>query len=415
MTLDILKDANFLTLLAEGFLSVFSPCVLPIIPLYLGYIMNSSKKSDGSYSKSKTFLLTFLFTLGICTTFIILGLGASFLQKYIQAHLSIFQLIGGLLLILMSLITFNVISIPFLSKFKFNSPDISKGVDGFKAWLMGFTFSFAFTPCVGPMLAQALILASQSASKVTGWLYIGAYSFGFIIVFLLLGLFTETILNFINKHKNVTKYTSIVAGIIILLSGLYMCYTGYTTLSLQNQVDETVTESTTGGDVQPNENKGGYTYLSDVEFTLGDIDGNQRSLTEIADGKGLVVYFSETWCQYCEQVSPMLINLQKEHGDKVQVVMINNLPSEKGKTKEEVQKHYEDKYGVNYPILYDIQGKNTYQWGVTGYPYLFFFAPTGEFLANVPGLLSEQDLETVIPYLDGTIKVEDIQNQQKED
>ena len=92
-------------------------------------------------------------------------------------------------------------------------------------------FSFAWSPCIGPLLAQAIVLAAQSES---GWLYIACYAAGFVIIFLLLGLFTEEVLQLLKKYRGVVKYTGIIAGLVVLWMGGYMLKGAYDTCTKQN-------------------------------------------------------------------------------------------------------------------------------------------------------------------------------------
>ena len=75
------------------------------------------------------------------------------------------------------------------------------------ALLLGFTFSFAWTPCVGPTLGSVLLMAGSAETAANGFLLIGVYALGFIIPFLAVGFFTGAVLNFFKKHRNVVKYT----------------------------------------------------------------------------------------------------------------------------------------------------------------------------------------------------------------
>ena len=92
------------------------------------------------------------------------------------------------------------------------------------AYLMGFFFSFAWSPCIGPMLASALVVSAGASSQLLGMAYIGAYALGFVIMFLIVGLFTEELLNLFQKKRNIIRYTEIIGGIIIICMGAYMLF-----------------------------------------------------------------------------------------------------------------------------------------------------------------------------------------------
>ena len=93
------------------------------------------------------------------------------------------------------------------------------------AFVMGFTFSFAWTPCVGPALSSVLIMASNARNIFLGNILVLIYTLGFIIPFIILGIFTTEALNFIREKRNIVKYTIKAGGIILIIIGI-MTYTG---------------------------------------------------------------------------------------------------------------------------------------------------------------------------------------------
>ena len=94
------------------------------------------------------------------------------------------------------------------------------------AFVLGFTFSFAWTPCIGPVLSSVLLMVSASDSKLIGFLLIGVYTLGFIIPFLLVGLFTGTVLDLFKRHQNIVKYTVKIGAVLLILMGI-MTITGF--------------------------------------------------------------------------------------------------------------------------------------------------------------------------------------------
>ena len=213
------------SLFLEGLLSFFTPCVLPLVPLYIGYLTSDQKEYDSPAAKRiHTAAVTFFFVLGICTVFFIAGLGTSVLHEFFSEHRLLFLLAGGFLLLVLGAYYLGMIQIPFLEKERRIS--LAKpGKGGYlNAWLLGFFFSFAWSPCIGPLLTTAIIAAAGAATRATGWLYLGAYSLGFIFMFILIGLFTEEVLALINKRRSIVKYTKILGGLVIVGMGCYMLY-----------------------------------------------------------------------------------------------------------------------------------------------------------------------------------------------
>ncbi|NLJ57309.1 MAG: hypothetical protein GX339_00510 [Tissierellia bacterium] len=214
----------------EGFLSFFSPCVLPLIPVYMGYLAGNGKivSSDGTitYERKKVLFNTFFFVLGVSSVFFLLGLSFSALGMFFNKNRVLFSQIGGIIIIIMGLVQLNIINFSFLKMEKRFYLDISNAkMNPILAYIMGFTFSFAWTPCVGPALSSVLILASNAASTFAGSLLVSLYALGFIIPFILLGLFTTEALNFFREKRNLVKYTIKAGGIILIIIGV-MTLTG---------------------------------------------------------------------------------------------------------------------------------------------------------------------------------------------
>ena len=198
-----------ITVFVQGLLSFFSPCVLPLVPLYLGYLsgglnfgLNGTEKEEAGASaataKIKLFVRVLFFTLGISGAFFVLGLGASAAGSFFGEHRMLLARIGGVLIILFGLYQLGVFGnssvlgkehrIPLRLEKMTMSP--------VTALIMGFAFSFAWTPCVGPALTSVLLMAGSAKTGALGFLLIGVYTLGFILPFLAAGIFTAQLLGF---------------------------------------------------------------------------------------------------------------------------------------------------------------------------------------------------------------------------
>jgi len=222
---------SFLFVLMEGFLSFFSPCVIPLIPVYMGYLAGNTDDigKDGKiiYNKRKVFGHTICFVLGISFAFFILGLSFTTIGKFFHSHQIVFTRIAGILIIILGMFQLGVFDLKFLNyERKFHYHIRNKQVNPVVAFIMGFTFSFAWTPCVGPTLSSVLILASSARTSLIGNVLVLVYAIGFILPFLLLGLFTTQVLNFLDNHRNLMKYAVKAGGIILILMGI-MTFTGW--------------------------------------------------------------------------------------------------------------------------------------------------------------------------------------------
>ena len=220
------------TVFIQGLLSFFSPCVLPLLPLYISYFSGGASKIDENgniiYPKGKIFLNTIFFVLGISLTFFILGFSFTAFGRFLNAHQLMFARVSGIIMILFGLYQFGLFGKDkTLEKERRLNLDFSKfGTGILSAFILGFTFSFSWTPCIGPIMSSVLLMASSSATILKSILLIGVYVLGFIIPFLLTGLFTASILSFFKRHQNIVKYTVKIGAILLILMGI-MTATGF--------------------------------------------------------------------------------------------------------------------------------------------------------------------------------------------
>ena len=379
---------DFSALFLEGLISFFSPCVLPLAPLYIGYLTSGI---DTNLSKAKvriqTTVRTLFFVLGISTVFFLAGLGSSALRYFFQKNTIFFSIIGGFLLILFGLFSLGIIDIPFLQKehriisFKQNKNGI------IRSYLLGFFFSFAWSPCVGPLLASAMLKSASAESALIGWLYIGCYTLGFIIIFILLGLFTEEVLMLLKKHTNIVRYTKIIGGIVVLCMGIYMLNTGFTSIkALENKTSDNTT-------AVENSNDENLTDIEKYSFTLKDNKGNDVTLSEYK-GKTVVLNFFATWCTYCKMELPSLEEINSTRDDIV--IFLVATPDIGNEGSKEYIESFMEENGYSMTVLYDETGEVVSKYNVSGLPTSFFFKPDGSVLGYVPGYVEESSLISIL-------------------
>ena len=382
----MIQDCGALFL--EGLLSFFSPCVLPLVPLYIGYLTSGI---DTNLSKAKvriqTTVRTLFFVLGISTVFFLAGLGSSALRYFFQKNTIFFSINGGFLLILFGLFSLGIIDIPFLQRehrivsFKQNKNGI------IRSYLLGFFFSFAWSPCVGPLLASAMLKSASAESALIGWLYIGCYTLGFIIIFILLGLFTEEVLMLLKKHTNIVRYTKIIGGIVVLCMGIYMLNTGFTSIkALENKTSDNIT-------VVENSNDENLTDIEKYSFTLKDNKGNDVTLSEYK-GKTVVLNFFATWCTYCKMELPSLEEINSTRDDIV--IFLVATPDIGNEGSKEYIESFMEENGYSMTVLYDETGEVVSKYNVSGLPTSFFFKPDGSVLGYVPGYVEESSLISIL-------------------
>ncbi len=201
---------QFLITFLEGIISFLSPCMLPMLPLYLSYFAGNADK------KQHTLLRAGVFVLGFTLVFSLLGLFAGTIGTFLATYRTAVNIVCGLLVILFGLSYLNIIPLPF---FKGMQKTIEiKNV--FSAFLFGVIYSVSLTPCVGAFLGSALMMASVSGTAVQGVLLLVTYSLGLGIPFLLSAVLIEklhTAFRFIKQHYNVIN---LISGIFLILTGI---------------------------------------------------------------------------------------------------------------------------------------------------------------------------------------------------
>lgn len=226
----------FLSVFLAGILSFFSLCILPLLPVYTGVLLDDkdgAQASSGKFSISVTSLLrTLAFIAGISFIFILLGYGAGFLGDLLYA--SWFQYLTGAIIILLGLHQMEILHFKELYKEKRlqlqGQGQNGKGYS--QAFLLGLTFSFAWTPCVGPVLGSVLALAASGGSGA--WQGAGlmlVYTLGLALPFLLLALTSSYVLKHFRKLHPYLGILKKVGGFLIIVMGLLVLFGNASILS----------------------------------------------------------------------------------------------------------------------------------------------------------------------------------------
>lgn len=210
------------TVFLAGLLSFFSPCILPVIPVYIGYFTEGSKKEEGKKFNLFTMpvLKALVFVAGLSTSFILLGFGAGALGSILYGP--VFLRLAGIVVIVLGIHQTGLIKLNFLNRESKVHLKRTRKSDVIGSYLLGFTFSFGWTPCVGPVLAAVLGLSASEGSAVYGGFLMMIYSLGLMIPFLIMAIFSDYLLSRVKglyKHMGKIK---IVGGILIILMGILL-------------------------------------------------------------------------------------------------------------------------------------------------------------------------------------------------
>lgn len=394
-----MEDLNLLVVFVEGILSFFSPCILPILPVYLSILSNSNlesiKSGEDKFIKTSLFKNTILFVLGISTTFFILGSSVNLLSSFFSNNKNLIMLIGGIIIVIMGMFYVDIIKSTLLNREKRFNMKV-KEMNPLSAFLLGFTFSFGWTPCIGPILATVLIMASSSSNVLTANLLIIIYTIGFILPFIIVSVFYSKLFTRIDMMKNYMGVIKKICGGILIISGLVMTFNGI--ISTKEKLDLSNNEIKKNEYINSGENKKDEEEKSEaLDFTLKDQYGNEHTLSEYR-GKTVFLNFWATWCPPCRGEMPHIEELYKEYGENngeiiILTVAAPNLGRE-GSEEDIISFLNENNY--NFPVVMDFGGEMIYKYDISGFPSTFIIDSNGYIVQRVVGAMDKKSMDNII-------------------
>lgn len=206
---------QYLISFLEGIITFISPCLLPMLPIYISYF-----GGGGQRDLRKTLSCATGFVLGFTAVFVALGALASTLGGLLKAHQSAVNIISGLIVILFGL---NYLGVLKFNLFRGSRHSVSQGnMTFFSAFVFGIIFSVGWTPCVGTFLGSALMLASQQGHVLAGMGMLLCYSLGLGIPFLFSAVLIDKLkstFNFIKQHYSIINKA---CGGLLIMIGILM-------------------------------------------------------------------------------------------------------------------------------------------------------------------------------------------------
>ncbi|MTI67670.1 MAG: cytochrome c biogenesis protein CcdA [Firmicutes bacterium] len=215
-------DVSIPIAFSAGFISFFSPCILPLIPAYIMYITGTTMEDEIINNKSFVLLRTLGFILGFSIIFMLMGVSASFIGKIFIRNKEIITKISGFFIFLFGLNMIGLLKLNILSKERKIRP--KKITNWFSSLFMGMAFAAGWTPCFGPILASILFYAGSEATLSKGVMLLSTYSLGMSIPFILTALFIQRFGNFLKKTEKIIGYMSKVSGIVMIIFGVLIFF-----------------------------------------------------------------------------------------------------------------------------------------------------------------------------------------------
>ena len=210
---------QYLLLFLEGVITFISPCLLPMLPIYLSFF------AAGDTDRRRTLRNALGFVLGFTIVFIIMGAFMGVMGKLVREYQTVLNIVTGAIVILFGLNFMGVLKIGFLNRASQQDANV-KDLNFLSSMLFGIVFSIGWTPCVGAFLGSALLLASQGGSLLQGIVMLLAFSLGLGIPFVVSALLVDRLkgaFDFIKRHYRVIN---LVSGLVLVIVGILMA-TGY--------------------------------------------------------------------------------------------------------------------------------------------------------------------------------------------
>ena len=218
-----MTEISYFYVVLAGLLSFLSPCVLPIVPGYLCFMAGTSldklQVDHDNITKKRVFKFSLSFVLGFSTVFVVLGASATLLSSVVYEYLDYLRIAGGIIIIIFGIHFMQVIQIPFLNReIRYQIENYRPGIVG--SYIIGLSFAFGWTPCIGPILGSVLSIAASSETVTYGVVLLMLYSAGLGIPFLLAAYAINGFMKFLSKIRNYIRSIEIFTGLLLIIFGI---------------------------------------------------------------------------------------------------------------------------------------------------------------------------------------------------
>ena len=218
-----MTEISYFYVVLAGLLSFLSPCVLPIVPGYLCFLAGTSldkiASGEDASKERNVFYFALSFVFGFSTVFILLGASATLLSGLIYEYLDILRIVGGIIIIIFGIHFMQIVQLPFLNRdTRYQIESYRPGIVG--SYVIGLSFAFGWTPCIGPILGSVLSIAASSETVTYGIVLLMLYSAGLGIPFLLAAYAINGFMRFLTKIRNYIRVIEIFTGVLLVIFGI---------------------------------------------------------------------------------------------------------------------------------------------------------------------------------------------------
>ena len=384
----MIENLSVIAAFGAGLLSFLSPCVLPLIPSWLG-IIGGSPVSGG---RPKPITRTASFILGFTVIFIILSIIFSVFFILMSEVFLYINIIAGIIVIILGLnILFNFLSFLNFEK-RLNPKNKPRGIIG--AFFAGAAFGAGWTPCIGPVLTGILVLAAQSGGVPRAALYLFFFSAGLGLPFLLASVFYNAFLKVSAKLRSQLFLIQRISGVLLIVLGVLIAtglYQTFSAFAAQLQPSFTDTSRTFNGNIDRTIseevirafNEAGIPVADEgidiIDFTLPMPDGREFTLSHLR-GKAVFLNFWATWCPPCREEMPSMEALYQRFKDNGLEIAAINL----GETGPMVSA-FMNEYNLSFPAVLDLRSGIGSMYGVRAIPTTFIIDRRGLIVARLVG------------------------------
>ncbi len=216
-----MEQVSLLVAFGAGLLSFFTPCVLPLVPVYLASVCGPEiLEAEADRKRLPLFFHSLSFVAGFTLVFTVLGAGVGLVGFTLGVNMALTRTIAGGLLIAFGIFLLAALKVPWLNYERRLAPSVGTTASYLRSLLIGAIFSLAWTPCVGPILGGILTLAWSSETAWQGGSLLAIYSLGLGLPFLILGAAFDSLRPLLRRIQRYAKWSYVISGLLLIAVGI---------------------------------------------------------------------------------------------------------------------------------------------------------------------------------------------------